>query len=108
MYAVIETGGKQYKVSPGEVIKVEKLQGEEGATVEFDQVHLVVKEGIITHGEPLAEARVRGTVLGGEKGKKVIAYKFKRRKGYRRKIGHRQQYTNIRVDEILEGSVSSL
>jgi len=101
MYAVIETGGKQYRVSPGEVISVEKLAGEKGSNVEFDQVCLVVKEGAVASGEQLADAKVRGTILGDEKGKKVIAFKFKRRKKYRRKIGHRQNYTSVHVDEIL-------
>ncbi len=105
MYAVIETGGKQYKVSPGEVISVEKLAGEQGSNVDFDQVCLVVKEGAVASGEQLADAKVRGTILGEEKGKKVIAFKFKRRKKYRRKIGHRQNYTSVHVDEILYDTV---
>ena len=101
MYAVIETGGKQYKVSPGEVIRVEKLGGEQGSNVEFDQVCLVVNEGEVASGTQLAGAKVLGTILGEEKGKKVIVFKFKRRKKYRRKIGHRQKYTSVQVDEIL-------
>ena len=101
MYAVIETGGKQYKVSPGEIISVEKLAGEKGANIEFDRVHLVVKEGEVASGEKLADAKVRGTIVGEEKGKKVIVFKYKRRKNYKRKIGHRQNYTNVRVDEII-------
>ena len=104
MYAVIETGGKQYKVSPGEVINIEKLAGEEGSDVEFDQVRLVVKEGEVVSGEQLAGAKVRGTILGEEKGKKVIVFRYKRRKNYKRKIGHRQKYTSIRVNEILYGA----
>ncbi len=105
MYAVIETGGKQYKVSPGEVIRVEKLAGEQGSNIDFDQVCLVVKEGEVASGKQLADAKVRGTILGEEKGKKVIAFKFKRRKKYRRKIGHRQKYTSVHVDEILYDAV---
>ena len=104
MYAVIATGGKQYKVSPGEVIKVEKIAGEQGTNVEFDQVCLVVNEGQIASGKELADAKVRGTILNEEKGKKVIAFKFKRRKKYRRKIGHRQKYTSIKIYEIISGT----
>ncbi|MCL6583595.1 MAG: 50S ribosomal protein L21 [bacterium] len=105
MYAVIETGGKQYKISPGDVIAVEKLEGEKGSQVEFDQVHLIADQEQISCGQKVQGARVRGTILGEKKGKKVIAFKYKRRKSYKRKIGHRQKYTTVRVDEILPASV---
>ena len=101
MYAVIETGGKQYKVSPGEVIKIEKIKGECGSSIEFDKVHLFVDEGKVTCGEKVINTKVKGTILSEGKGKKVIVFKFKKRKNYRRKLGHRQYYTSVRVDEII-------
>lgn len=101
MYAVIETGGKQYKVAPGQIVKVERLPGETEASIEFDKVYLIVKDGQVVCGENIATAKVRGTVLREEKGKKVIAFKYKRRKNYSKKIGHRQKYTCVRIEEIL-------
>lgn len=105
MYAVIETGGKQYKISPGDIIAVEKLDGENGKQVEFDQVHLIADNEKISCGQGVKGARVRGTIMGEKKGKKVIAFKYKKRKSSRKKIGHRQHYTSIRVDEILPAAM---
>ena len=102
MYAVIETGGKQYRVAPGETIEVETLAGEVGAEVEFDRVLAVVQDSneLLT-GSALAKARVKGTIAGHGRGDKVVVFKFKRKKQYKRTIGHRQNYTQVTVNEIL-------
>ena len=105
MYAVIETGGKQYKISQGDIIFVELLDGEKGTQVEFENVHLIAEEEKISCGESVKSAKVRGTIIGEKKAKKVVAFKYKKRKDSRKKIGHRQKYTSIRVDEILPGTV---
>ena len=101
MEAVIVTGGKQYRVSPGQVIKVERLGKDKGASVEFDRVLLVNKDGQVTV-EPaaLASARVTGEVLGEQKDRKVLVVKFKRRKNYRRRRGHRQIMARVRINTI--------
>ena len=102
MYAVIETGGKQYRVAPGDTIAVEKLPGEPGSAVEFDHVLAVTKdEGDVLAGTQTADAKVKATIKGHGRGNKVIVFKFKRKKQYRRTIGHRQDYTEIVVDDIL-------
>ncbi|MEW5802629.1 MAG: 50S ribosomal protein L21 [bacterium] len=105
MYAVIETGGKQYKISPGDIIAVEKLDGEKGAQVEFAKVRMIADDDRISCGQDVSDAKVRATIMGETKAKKVVAFKYKRRKNSRKKIGHRQKYTSIRVDEILPGTV---
>lgn len=100
MYAIIATGGKQYKVSEGDVIRVEKLGVEAGATYDFDQV-LVLSDAEMTIGNPTVEgAKVTATVLGEGKGKKVIVYKYKRKSGYHKKNGHRQAYTEVKIEKI--------
>jgi large subunit ribosomal protein L21 len=99
MYAIIATGGKQYKVSEGDVIKVEKLDLENGATVTFDQV-IAVSDGSLKVGEEVANATVSATVLEQGKGKKVIVYKYKRKTGYHKKNGHRQAYTQVKIEKI--------
>ncbi len=100
MYAIIATGGKQYKVSEGDVIRVEKLDVEAGQTYEFDQV-LAVNDGELTIGCPtVAGAKVTATVQGQGRGKKVIVYKYKRKTGYHKKNGHRQAYTELKIDSI--------
>ena len=102
MYAVIETGGKQYKVSEGDVVFVEKLDVAEGDAYEFDQV-LAVSDGELTIGAPtVAGAKVKATVLAQTKGKKVIVYKYKRKSGYHKKNGHRQNYTKLKIDSIVK------
>ena len=101
MHAVIKSGGKQYKVSPGDVIRLEKLEKEPGAAVEFDQVLLVSHEGKSTVGNPLiAKAQVLGTVVEESKAKKVIIFKFKRKKQYKVTRGHRQPYTAVQINDI--------
>ncbi len=99
MYAIIATGGKQYKVSEGDVIKVEKLDAEAGNVVTFDQV-IAVKDNDLKVGEAVASATVTATVMDQGKGKKVIVYKYKRKSGYHKKNGHRQAYTAVKIDKI--------
>lgn len=104
MYAVIRTGGKQYKVARNDVILVEKLPGEAGATVDLDEVLLVGDDKGQTVGSPLvAGASVAATVLEQTRGEKIIVFKKKRRKNYRRKAGHKQDLTALRITDILTG-----
>jgi len=101
MYAVIETGGKQYKVQEGDVVFVEKLDAEDGTIVTFDKVLAVSNEGNMTFGKPLVEnASVTAKVLGQGKDRKIIVFKYKPKKGYRNKTGHRQPYTKVQIDKI--------
>jgi len=101
MYAVVRTGGKQVRVAPGEAVRVEKLPGEVGSTVELDQVLLVGGEGTPKVGTPLVQgAKVVGTITAQDRHPKITVFKMKRRKGYRRKQGHRQDFTEIRVESI--------
>jgi len=109
MYAVIETGGKQYRVQQGDVVSVEKLGVEAGQKVTFDKV-LVVNDGTaVTVGTPcVAGASVNATVVENGKGKKVVIFKYKAKKDYRKKQGHRQPYTMVQIDEIaVDGKVIS-
>lgn len=99
MYAIIATGGKQYKVSEGDEIRVEKLDVEVGSTVTFDQVIAVSDKELKVAGD-VAGATVTGTVTAQDKAKKVIVYKYKRKTGYHKKNGHRQPYTQIKIDKI--------
>jgi large subunit ribosomal protein L21 len=99
MYAIIVTGGKQYKVSEGDVIKVEKLDVEEGSTVTFDQV-LAVSDETLKVGADVADASVTATVEAHGKHKKVIVYKYKRKTGYHKKNGHRQCFTKVTINKI--------
>ena len=100
MYAIIATGGKQYKVAEGDVIKVEKLGVEAGETYTFDQV-LAVGGDELTVGCPtVAGATVSATVMNEGRGKKVIVYKYKRKTGYHKKNGHRQAYTQLKIEKI--------
>ncbi len=102
MYALIQTGGKQYKVSEGEILKVEKLEGEAGGSIVLDQVMMINDEnGSIKIGNPLLDnARVTAKILDQGKNKKIIVYKYKKRKNYRRKQGHRQPYTRLLIEKI--------
>lgn len=99
MYAIIATGGKQYKVSEGDVLKVEKLNAATGDTVTFDQVVAVSDNGLKV-GADVANATVSATVVGEGKGKKVIVFKYKRKTGYHKKNGHRQPYTQVKIEKI--------
>ena len=99
MYAIIATGGKQYKVSEGDVIKVEKLDVEAGNTVTFDQV-IAISDGALKVGEDVKASTVTATVMEQGRGRKVIVYKYKRKTGYHKKNGHRQAYTQVKIDKI--------
>ncbi|MFQ6069242.1 MAG: 50S ribosomal protein L21 [Candidatus Aminicenantales bacterium] len=105
MFAVIKTGGKQYRVQAGDIIEVEKLDIEEGNKVTFSQVLLVDEGGKTMIGTPyVKDARVKAEVIENFKGEKVIIFKKKRRKQYRKKIGHRQELTRVRIEEIVTGA----
>ena len=99
MYAIIATGGKQYKVSEGDVIKVEKLNAEVGNSVTFDQV-IAVNDNGLKVGADVANANVTATVMDQDKARKVVVYKYKRKTGYHKKNGHRQAYTAVKIDKI--------
>lgn len=99
MYAIIATGGKQYKVAEGDVVKVEKLGVEAGETVTFDQVIAVSDNGLKV-GADVAGATVTASVVENGKDKKVIVYKYKRKTGYHKKNGHRQQYSKVKIEKI--------
>ena len=101
MYAVIQTGGKQYRVQPGETVQVEKLDVEVGKTVEFDEVLLVADGENIRLGTPhVAGAKVVAEVVDQGRDKKILVYKYRRRKAWHRKQGHRQPFTALKVTEI--------
>ena len=101
MYAIIKTGGKQYRVSEGDVITIEKLDVAAGGTVSFDEVVTVVKDGDVKVGTPLVDgAKVTGTVLEHGKAKKILVFKYKAKSNYRRRQGHRQPFTKVRIEKI--------
>jgi large subunit ribosomal protein L21 len=101
MYAVIQTGGKQYKVAPGDVLKVEKLEAKKGDMVEIKDVFMIADGDKVSVGKPnLASAMVTAEVMGDVKGEKILIFKHRRRKGYRRTNGHRQNYTTLKVKDI--------
>lgn len=102
MYAIIATGGKQYKVTEGETLRIEKLGVAEGETVTFDQVLLVSNNGELTIGDPtIANATVTATITAEGRGKKVVVFKFKpKNNGYKRKQGHRQPFTAVKIEKI--------
>ncbi len=102
MYAVIEAGGKQYRVAPGDIIQIDTLAGEIGSEVELGRVLAVVRDSDeLVLGEGLAQARVKGTISSHDRAAKVLVFKFKRKKQYKRTIGHRQNYTQVKISEIL-------
>ena len=101
MYAVINTGGKQYKVQQGETLRIEKIAGEVGGKVTFDKVLMVADGENVRVGQPVVEkAAVLASIVEQDKAKKILVFKYKRRKRYRRKNGHRQPFTAIRIDGI--------
>ncbi|MCQ2080132.1 MAG: 50S ribosomal protein L21 [Lachnospiraceae bacterium] len=99
MYAIIATGGKQYKVSEGDIIRVEKLDAEVNDTVTFDQV-VAISDGTMKVASDVASATVTGTVMNQGRAKKVIVYKYKRKSGYHKKNGHRQAFTQVKIEKI--------
>lgn len=100
MYAIIATGGKQYKVAEGDIIKVEKLGVEAGETYTFDQVLAVSDDGLKVGSPTVEGASVDATVVENGKDRKVIVYKYKRKTGYHKKNGHRQQYSAVKIEKI--------
>ena len=103
IYAIIETGGKQYRVSEGQTIDVERLEVAQGSTVELDKVLLIGRDEKVTVGNPtVSGAKVVATAAGEVKGKKVIVFKYKPKIRYHKKTGHRQVYTRLTVNEIVE------
>lgn len=101
MHAIIKTGGKQYAVTPGDEIKFEKLPGQVGDVVTFDEVLMTSDEGGVHFGAPfLADSKVTGKILRQGREKKIIVFKYKRRKGYRRKNGHRQAFSLVKIENI--------
>jgi len=101
MHAIIETGGKQYRVAPGDVVRVEKLEGEVGSEIELPLRAVFTEEGQLMAGAGLGQATVKGTIVANGRGKKVLVFKFKRKKQYKRTIGHRQDFTEVKVGDIL-------
>lgn len=100
-YAVIETGGKQYRVSEGDIITVEKIEGERGDTVIFDHIYMVKRDSEMLIGTPrVSGVEVVGEIVAQIKGPKIYVFKMKRRKGYRKKTGHRQRLTQLKIKEI--------
>ena len=100
-YAVIRTGGKQYRVAPGDVVRIERLPGDVGAAVEFGEVLPTAGDGAVRVGTPLVEGvRVRGQIVAQGRARKLLVFKKKRRKNYRRRRGHRQTITTVRGTEI--------
>jgi large subunit ribosomal protein L21 len=101
MYAVIETGGKQYRVNEGDVIRVEKLTADVGSKIDFDRVLLVGEGEQVKVGAPVVDgASVSGTIIEQDRHRKILVFKMKRRKNYRRKQGHRQDFTGVRIEKI--------
>jgi large subunit ribosomal protein L21 len=102
MYAVIKSGGKQYRVAPGQTIRLEKVAGEVGAKIELGNILLVENDGNVQVGSPLiANAKIQATVIEHDRAKKILVFKKKRKKQYRRTQGHRQDYTAVRIDNII-------
>ncbi len=108
MYAVIETGGKQYRVNEGDVIRIEKLPEEIGSVVTFEKVLLVGAGDKVSVGTPVVDgAKVTGKVVEQDRAKKIIVFKKKRRKGYQVKQGHRQNYTGVLIEKINKGRIKA-
>jgi large subunit ribosomal protein L21 len=102
MHAIIETGGKQFRVAPGDVIRVPKLAGDIGSEIEFAKVLAVFGDaGEVLAGTETTDHKITGTITGNDRAKKVLVFKFKRKKQYKRTIGHRQDYTEVRVGDIV-------
>jgi large subunit ribosomal protein L21 len=101
MYAIVNTGGKQYKVRQGDILRVEKIPGEIGSPVSFDKILMFSDGENVNIGRPILDnVTVKGHIVEQGKAKKIIVFKYKRRKRYRRKLGHRQHYTAVKIDSI--------
>ncbi|HHW18245.1 MAG TPA: 50S ribosomal protein L21 [Firmicutes bacterium] len=101
MYAILETGGKQYRVSPGSTLRIEKIDGQRGDTCTFEKVLAISTDGSLKVGNPYVEgARVRGTIVRQGKARKILVFKYKAKSNYRRRYGHRQHFTEVRIDSI--------
>lgn len=104
MYAIIETGGKQYRAEPGAILQVETLHAEVGETVELKPVRFIAGDAGSTVGQPvIQDAHVKATVIRNGRTRSIVVFKKKRRKNYRRTRGHRQEFTQVRIDEIVRG-----
>ncbi|WP_297445610.1 50S ribosomal protein L21 [Desulfurobacterium sp.] len=101
MYAVVRTGGKQYVVEPGQVLKVEKINLPEGSEVELETLMIRNDDGSVKVGDQVKGAKVKATVVRHGKGKKIIVFKYKAKKHYQRKYGHRQHFTELKIEEIV-------
>lgn len=107
MYAVVETGGKQYRVQVGQTVDVERLPAEVGQQVDLDRVLMLGGDVATVIGQPVVPGvKVRATVVGEPRGKKIIVFKYKPKVRYRRKLGHRQDYTRLHIDEIVREAAS--
>lgn len=105
LYAIVETGGKQYKVSPGNVVRVEKIEGERGNTCVFDKVLAISDGESLRVGKPYIEGvSVRGTIIRQGKSRKIVVFKYKAKTNYRKRRGHRQHFTEIRIESIDENA----
>ena len=100
MYAVIRSGGKQYRVTPGQTVRLEKLEGEAGSKIQLSNVLMVEDGGKVQTGSPLPNASVEATIIQTDRSDKVLVFKKKRKKQYRRKSGHRQDFTAVRIEKI--------
>ncbi len=101
MYAIVNSGGKQYRVEEGETFRLEKIPGDIGSTISFDKVLMFSDGETVRVGQPFVEnATVVGKIIEQDKAKKILVFKYKRRKGYRRKQGHRQPYTAVKIESI--------
>jgi large subunit ribosomal protein L21 len=100
MYAVIRSGGKQYRVTPGQTLRLEKLEGEAGSKIQLSNVLMVEDGGKVQTGSPLPNASVEATIIQTDRSDKVLVFKKKRKKQYRRKSGHRQDFTAVRIEKI--------
>ncbi|HEX4997324.1 MAG TPA: 50S ribosomal protein L21 [Terriglobia bacterium] len=101
MYAVIQSGGKQYRVTPGQTIRLEKLSGDDGSAIQFSDVLMIEDGGAVQVGDGVKNARVEGTVVENGRAKKIIVFHKKRKKQYRKTQGHRQDFTSVRIDKIV-------
>ncbi len=100
-YAIVETGGKQYKVAPGDTIRVETLPGDVGDTIELNDVVMTSEDGVVSVGSPtVPDAKVSAEVVGVGRGKKIVVFKYKAKTRYRRRNGHRQHYTDLKILDI--------